>query len=87
MRRKKAGQQPAEPRYPMQDWSWIEVGADVEVQYPMGVSYKARVDAKSPDSKIVWVTNSNGHGRKMYGHWEGIRLLQSLGHAYQESPV
>jgi hypothetical protein len=51
----------------------------VEVQYPIGGSYKARVDAKSLDSKIVWVISSNGHERKMYGHWEGIRLLQALG--------
>jgi hypothetical protein len=73
--RKKRKRQCADPPYPLQDWSKIEEGVEVEVQYPKGGSYKARVDLKSSDSGIVWVIDSNGHGRKMYGRWEGISLF------------
>lgn len=72
---KKRKIQCADPSYPLQDWSKIEEGAEVEVQYPKGGSYKARVDVKSPDLGIIWVVDLNGHGRKMYGRWEGISMF------------
>jgi hypothetical protein len=63
-----------ETQYPNQNWSQFRVGEDVEVQYPDGHVEKATVDAKSPDSKIVWLLSHAGQGRKMYGDWEGISL-------------
>lgn len=72
---KKRKIQSADLPYPLQDWSKVEEGTEVEVQYPEGGSYRARVDAKSSDSGIIWVVDLNGHGRKMYGRWEGIIML------------
>lgn len=57
-----------------QDWTQIDVKTTVEVRYPSGYSYQAIVDEKSPDSRIVWVLSIDGHGRKMYGNWEGVQL-------------
>ncbi len=73
--RRKRGQTPqAAPEYVLRDWTVLEVGADVEVQLPNRSTYLAEVDAKSPDSKIVWVISKDGSGRKMYGHWEGVSV-------------
>lgn len=33
-----------------------------------------RVDAKTPDSGIVWVVSFTGLGRQMYGSRDGVRL-------------
>lgn len=65
---------PQEPRYLSQDWTQIEAKTTVEVRYPSGYSYQAIVDEKSTDSRIVWVLSTNGHGRKMYGNWDGVQL-------------
>ena len=59
---------------PAEDWSSIEVGSTVEVVISAHHSYVGRVDAKTPDSAIVWVVSATGHGRQMYGHRDGIRL-------------
>ncbi|WP_307105443.1 hypothetical protein [Arthrobacter globiformis] len=66
---------PQEPPYPSQDWTQIDADTTVEVRYPSGYSYQAIVDEKSPDSSLVWVFGTNGHGRKMYGNWDGVQLL------------
>ena len=71
---------PLEPPYPSQDWTQIDAKTTVEVRYPSGCSYQAIVDEKSPDSRIVWVLSTNGHGRKLYGNWDGVQLVPfSLG--------
>ncbi|MFF2243900.1 hypothetical protein ACFVTM_06925 [Arthrobacter sp. NPDC058130] len=57
-----------------EDWSSIEVGSTVEVVISAHHSHVGRVDAKTPDSTIVWVVSATGHGRQMYGHRDGIRL-------------
>lgn len=64
--------------YPTQDWSAIAVGAAVEVIPPVGPSYGGRIDAKTPDSEIVWVV-SDGTGRQMHGNREGVRLRPAGG--------
>lgn len=69
---------PQEPPYPSQDWTQIEAKTTVEVRYPSGYSYQAIVDEKSPDSRIVWVLSIDGHGRKMYGNWEGVQLRNGV---------
>jgi hypothetical protein len=77
MKSSTAGRQheaPQEPPYPSQDWTQIDAKTTVEVRYPSGYSYKAIVDEKSPDSRIVWVLSIDGLGRKMYGNWEGVQL-------------
>ena len=63
-----------ETQYATQNWSELHVGADVDVQYPDGHVEKAKIDAKSPDSRIVWLLSYAGHGRRMYGDWEGVCL-------------
>ncbi|WP_208748736.1 hypothetical protein [Arthrobacter sp. PM3] len=37
-------------------------------------AYLGRVDAKTPDSSIVWVVSVAGLGRRMYGNRDGVRL-------------
>jgi hypothetical protein len=60
--------------YPAQDWTGIAVGAAVEVILPEGAAYSGRVDAKTPDSAIVWVVSLRGTGRQMHGNRDGVRL-------------
>jgi hypothetical protein len=60
--------------YPAQDWSAIAVGSAVEVILPEGPPYRGRVDAKTPDSGIVWVVSLGGTGRQMHGNRDGVRL-------------
>jgi hypothetical protein len=60
--------------YAAQDWSGIAVGSAVEVILPEGPAYRGRVDAKTPDSAIVWVVSLDGTGRQMHGNCEGISL-------------
>lgn len=62
------------PPYPNQDWTEIRTKTTVEVRYPSGHSYQAIVDEKSLDSRIVWVLDINGHGRKMYCNCDGVEL-------------
>ena len=62
-----------------EDWSSIEVGSTVEVVISAHHSHVGRVDAKTPDSAIVWVVSTTGHGRQMYGHRDGIRLRPVTG--------
>jgi hypothetical protein len=81
MKSSRAGRQheaPLESPYPSQDWTQIEAKTTVEVRYPSGYSYQAIVDEKSPDSRIVWVLSIDGHGRKMYGNWEGVQLWNGV---------
>jgi hypothetical protein len=61
-----------ETQYPTQSWSELRAGEDVDVHYPDGHVEKAKIDAKSPDSKIVWLLSYAGHGRRIYGDWEGV---------------
>ncbi|WP_285249507.1 hypothetical protein [Pseudarthrobacter sp. fls2-241-R2A-168] len=61
--------------HPRQDWSSIAVGSAVEVFPPTGPSYKGRVDAKTPDSAILWIVGLAGTGRRMHGHREGVQIL------------
>jgi hypothetical protein len=65
--------------YPAQDWSGIVVGSTVEVIPPVGPSYRGRVDAKTPNSEIVWVVSLGGTGRQMHGNREGVRLRPAEG--------
>jgi hypothetical protein len=66
-----------ERQYPPQDWAELHAGEDVDLRYPDGRTGKATIDVKSPDSRIVWVFTYAGHGRKMYGNWEGVCLIPS----------
>ncbi|WP_344367432.1 hypothetical protein [Arthrobacter humicola] len=38
-------------------------------------AYVGRTDSKTPDSAVVRVVSAGCHGRRMYGHRDGIRLL------------
>jgi hypothetical protein len=67
-------QDEAQDDYPAQDWSGIAVGSAVDVILPEGAAYRARVDAKTPDSGIVWVVSLGGTGRQMHGNRDGVRL-------------
>ncbi|MFE4833526.1 hypothetical protein ACFRAU_02460 [Arthrobacter sp. NPDC056691] len=64
---------------PAEDWEAITVGATVEVTLPAGHSYTGRVDSKTPDSDLVWVIDSGGQGRQMYGNRDGVRLRPAPG--------
>jgi hypothetical protein len=70
----RSSQSHLETQYSSQNWSEICVGEEVEVQYPDGHVEKAKIDAKSPDSRIVWLLSYAGQGRRMYGDWEGVCL-------------
>lgn len=59
----------------VQDWSAIGVGSTVRVTPPAGMPYFGRVDAKTPDSEIVWVLSLEGSGRQMHGNLDGVSLL------------
>ena len=59
----------------VQDWSAIGVGSTVKVTPPAGMPYFGRVDAKTPDSEIVWVLSLEGSGRQMHGNLDGVSLL------------
>ncbi|MHC6220702.1 hypothetical protein [Arthrobacter sp. MMS24-S77] len=61
-------------QYSTQDWSAIRVGESVEVQLATRFSYHGSVEAKTADSKIVWVVSSSGQGRAMYTHADGVRI-------------
>ncbi|RDV12685.1 hypothetical protein DXK94_00145 [Arthrobacter sp. RT-1] len=63
-----------EAQYATQNRSGLRVGDDVDVKYPDGHVDKAKIDAKSPDSRMVWLLSYAGQGRKMYGDWEGVCL-------------
>ena len=63
-----------DPWVPAENWSSIEVGSTVEVVISAHHSYVGRMDAKTPDSTIVWVVRTTGQGRQMYGHRDGVRL-------------
>jgi hypothetical protein len=63
-----------DPGSPAEDWNAISVGSAVEVSQTGGHSYVGRVDAKTPDSGIVWVVSFTGLGRQMYGSRDGVRL-------------
>ncbi|UTT71266.1 hypothetical protein NMQ03_09380 [Arthrobacter sp. DNA4] len=60
--------------YSAQDWTLIDVGSAVEVIPAAGPAYRGRVDAKTPDSTIVWVVSLDGTGRQMHGNREGVHL-------------
>lgn len=62
---------------PAEVWDAISVGSTVEVSLAGGHSYVGRVDAKTPDSGIVWVVSFTGLGRQMYGSHDGVRLRPS----------
>jgi hypothetical protein len=64
-------------QHPQQDWSELSVGEDVNVRYPDGHVEKAKIDTKSPDSRIIWLLTYAGQGRKMHGDWEGVCLSPS----------
>ncbi len=62
------------PDYPAQDWSAIAVESTVIIIPPDGPPYLGRVDAKTPDSAIVWVVSLAGTGRQMHGNRDGVSL-------------
>jgi hypothetical protein len=64
---------------PAEDWAAIRLGATVEVTLPAGHSYTGRVDSKTPDSDLVWIIDSAGQGRQMYGSRDGVRLRPAAG--------
>jgi hypothetical protein len=41
---------------------------------PEGLPYRARVDAKTPDSGFVWVVSLKGSGRHLVGSPDGVSL-------------
>jgi len=65
--------------HPARDWSAILVGSTVSVTPPAGLPYLGRVDAKTPDSGIVWVLSLEGSGRQMIGNTDGVSLLPAAG--------
>ena len=65
---------PAGHIHPAQDWAAIDVGATVHVIPPAGLPYLGRVDAKTPDSGIVWVLSLKGSGRELHGNRDGVVL-------------
>ncbi|GAA2142492.1 hypothetical protein ACVWYS_001670 [Arthrobacter sp. TE12231] len=58
-----------------EDWGSIKVGSSVEVVISAHHAYVGRTDSKTPDSAVVRVVSAGCHGRRMYGHRDGIRLL------------
>jgi hypothetical protein len=66
---------------PAEDWKAISVGSTVEVVLTGGHSYVGRVDAKTPDSGVVWVVSFTGLGRQMYEGHDGVRLRPAAGRA------
>lgn len=62
-----------------EDWSGITEGSSVEVSVSAEHAYVGRVDAKTPDSSIVWVVSVAGLGRQMYGNRDGVRLRPAAG--------
>ena len=64
---------------PAEDWAAIEVGATVEVTLAAGHSYTGHIDSKTHDSGLVWVIDSAGQGRQLYGNRDGVRLRPALG--------
>jgi hypothetical protein len=64
---------------PAEDWNAVSVGSTVEVGLRSGHSYVGRVDAKTPDSGVVWVVSLTGLGRQMYGSRDGVRLRPASG--------
>ena len=65
--------------HPAHDWSDIAVGSTVSVTPQAGPPYLGRVDAKTPDSGIVWVVSLEGSGRQMIGNRDGVSLLPVAG--------
>ena len=65
--------------HPAQGWSDIAVGSTVSVTPPAGPPYLGRIDAKTPDSGIVWVVSLEGSGRQMIGNRDGVSLLPAAG--------
>ncbi|PVZ53867.1 hypothetical protein C9424_16780 [Arthrobacter sp. H-02-3] len=57
----------------------MTVGSIVKVGIPGHPTYVGRVDAKTPDSGMVWVISGAGQGRQMLGRREGVRLKTSGG--------
>jgi hypothetical protein len=78
-RRPRIPDETADPGIPAEDWKAISVGSTVEVVLTGGHSYVGRVDAKTPDSGVVWVVSSTGLGRQMYGSCDGVRLRPAAG--------
>lgn len=65
--------------YSAQDWATLVVGSVVDIVPAQGPAYRGRVDAKTPDSTIVWVVSLDGTGRQMHGNREGVRLSAAEG--------
>ena len=78
-RRPRIPDETADPGIPAEDWKAISVGSAVEVGLTDGHSYVGRIDAKTPDSAVVWVVSSAGLGRQMYGNSDGVRLRPASG--------
>jgi hypothetical protein len=67
--------------HPAQDWSAIVEGSTVHVIPLAGLPYLGRVDAKTPDSGIVWLVGLDGAGRQMHGNRDGVGLRPAAGQA------
>ncbi|MET4093340.1 hypothetical protein ABIB51_000244 [Arthrobacter sp. UYCu712] len=65
---------------PAEDWSALSVGSYADVATPEQHPYVGRVDAKTPDSSIVWAISA-GQARRMFGHRDGVRLQTAGGTA------
>jgi hypothetical protein len=78
-RRRVQAEENSESWAPAEDWTAITVGSTVDVGISAFHSYVGRVDAKTPDSSIVWVVSAAGQGRQMFGHRDGVRLRIAAG--------
>ncbi|WP_437770373.1 hypothetical protein [Arthrobacter sp. KNU40] len=58
-----------------QDWTELEPKTDVDVIGPDGTSYRAVIDAMTPDSKIVWVRRLDVGSRHLLDHRDGVRIV------------
>lgn len=71
MSHNRSSQSHIQTQHSNQNLSELHGGENVDVRYPDGRVEKAKIDAKPPGSKIIWLLSCAAQGRKMYGDWEG----------------
>lgn len=58
-----------------QNWGQLEPQDEVLVIDSSGRSYVAAIDAKTPDSSVVWVRRQDIGTRHMLDHRDGVRIV------------
>lgn len=59
---------------PAQDWTELATNDPVIIAEPGRERRRATIDAKTPDSTVVWVIYKD-RSRRAFDHREGIRLI------------